>query len=234
MAIIYRHLKPCGEVFYIGIGKTEKRAESKNNRNNHWTNIINKYGYEIQILKRDLSWEEACELEILLIAHYGRYDLGLGTLVNLTDGGEGIVGWIASDETRARMSESKKGKHPPNFGKKASDITRKRQSISATGRLKSEESKEKNRIASANVSEETKLKRHLKNKGKKRTKEQCNNISESKMGQITKLSIVLLHVDTGVYYVSVAEACRVFGYTRGELLGKLKSKTKNDTGLIRV
>ena len=29
MAVIYKHLKPCGEVFYIGIGQEEKRAKSK-------------------------------------------------------------------------------------------------------------------------------------------------------------------------------------------------------------
>ena len=151
MAVIYKHLKLCGEVFYIGIGQEEKRAKSKSDRNNYWHNVVNKYGYEVQILKSDLTWEDACEMEKVLISWFGRRDLGLGTLVNLTDGGEGNVGWVASDETRARMSKSKKGKLSHNYGKKASKEGREKMSISAIGRKHSEESKEKNRIASANV-----------------------------------------------------------------------------------
>ena len=58
---------------------------------------------------------------------------------------------VASDETRARMSKSKKEKLSHNLGKKASKEAREKMSISATGRKHSEESKEKNRIASSNV-----------------------------------------------------------------------------------
>ena len=228
MAVIYKHLKPCGEVFYIGIGQEEKRAKSKSDRNNYWHNVVNKYGYEVQILKSDLTWEDACEMEKVLISWFGRRDLGLGTLVNLTDGGEGNVGWVASDETRARMSKSKKEKLSHNLGKKASKEAREKMSISATGRKHSEESKEKNRIASSNVSEETKLKRYLKNKGLKRTPEQCKRISESKMNTL------LLDVINGIYYKSMSEVCRIFGYSRKGIIRKLDNIEKNDTNLIRV
>ena len=228
MAVIYKHLKPCGEVFYIGIGQEEKRAKSKSDRNNYWHNVVNKYGYEVQILKSDLTWEDACEMEKVLISWFGRRDLGLGTLVNLTDGGEGNVGWVASDETRARMSKSKKGKLSHNYGKKASKEAKEKMSISATGRKHSEESKEKNRIASSNVSEETKLKRYLKNKGLKRTPEQCKRISESKMNTL------LLDVINGIYYKSMSEVCRIFGYSRKGIIRKLDNIEKNDTNLIRV
>jgi len=155
MAIIYRHLKPCGEVFYIGIGKEDKRAYSKYNRNTHWHNTVNKCGYEVQILKRELTWTEVCELEILLIAHYGRGDLKTGTLVNLTDGGEGNIGWVASNETRTRMSKS-------------------------------------------------------------------------------KMNTLLLDVVNGIYYKSMSEVCRIFGYSRKGILRKLNGIEKNDTNLIRV
>jgi hypothetical protein len=123
--IIYRHLKPNGEVFYIGIAKLKSRPYSKENRNKWWYNIVNKYGYEVQILKTDLTWKDACELEQILIAHYGRKDLGLGPLVNLTDGGEGVLGLKGnightgkkhSEETKKRISEIKKGTPPPNKG----------------------------------------------------------------------------------------------------------------------
>lgn len=92
---VYRHLKPCGEVFYIGIADNFKRPYNKISRNKHWKNKIIKYpNYEVQILTTGLTKEEACELEISLIAWYGRYDLGLGKLVNKTNGGESTHGRI--------------------------------------------------------------------------------------------------------------------------------------------
>lgn len=91
MAVIYRHLKSCGEVFYIGIGKYKSRAYQKKGRNVDWNEITDTCNYEVQVLKKGLTWEDACELEIALIAHYGRRDLGKGNLVNKTDGGTGFL-----------------------------------------------------------------------------------------------------------------------------------------------
>ena len=211
MSIVYRHRRlDTFEVFYIGIGKTEKRAYSKKSRNKWWKNIILKTEYSVEIIIEDVSWKEAQEVEVLLISEYGRRDLGLGNLVNLTNGGEGTQGIIVSDKTKQNMS------------------------ISATGRLKSEESKEKNRIASSNVSEETKLKRYLKNKGKKRTFEQAKRISDAKTDKITKNSIIILDILTGVFYISLAQVCRIYDIPRGQLLGKLKGRSINDTNLIIV
>lgn len=103
---IYRHLKSNGEVFYIGIGNLN-RPFKKHGRNKWWTNIINKYpDYEIQIIKKDLTWEEACELEKILISWYGRKDLGTGTLVNMTDGGDGISN--PSLELRQKIGDSQR------------------------------------------------------------------------------------------------------------------------------
>ena len=111
--VIYIHRKPCGQVFYVGIGKPS-RAYDKNGRSLFWRKTINKYpNYEVIVLKRNLTIEDACELEILLIDYYGRKDLGLGSLVNLTNGGEGVIG----------ISEDRKlyGDKNPMFGKRWSD-----------------------------------------------------------------------------------------------------------------
>jgi hypothetical protein len=111
MAYVYRHIRlDKNEPFYIGIGSdTEgkyKRAKSKRDRNNHWHNIIACTNYKVQIMLDELTWGEACEKEIELIAFYGRRDLNLGTLVNMTDGGEGLPN--PSEESKIKMSKSQK------------------------------------------------------------------------------------------------------------------------------
>jgi hypothetical protein len=56
------------------------------------------------ILYENLTWEKACEIEIDLIKKLGRRDKKLGPLVNMTDGGEGVLGFIHSEETREILS----------------------------------------------------------------------------------------------------------------------------------
>lgn len=104
---IYRHIKPCGETFYIGIGN-KRRPYKKSDRNKYWHNVVNKYGYEIQVLKSDLSWEDAKELEIVLISYYGRKDLKTGCLVNMTEGGNGTLGFtrVLPQEQKNKISLS--------------------------------------------------------------------------------------------------------------------------------
>ena len=109
MAILYRHIRlDKNEVFYIGIGKDEKRAYQKNSRNKYWRHITNKTEYEVEIIFDDLSWEQACEKEIEFIALYGRNDLNKGTLVNRTDGGEGRLNSSItfSKEHKLKLSKS--------------------------------------------------------------------------------------------------------------------------------
>lgn len=106
MAIVYRHRRlDNNEIFYIGIGNFEDRAYNKKGRSEWWRKIIKKTEYQVEIISKDLIWEDACELEILLISEYGRRDLGLGTLVNLTDGGDGQSN--PSQESRLKMRGNK-------------------------------------------------------------------------------------------------------------------------------
>lgn len=121
MAYVYRHIRLDKNVpFYIGIGLDNggkyHRAGSKQSRNKFWHNIAKKHGYEIEIIVDDLTWDEAKEKEIEFIKLYGRISLA-GTLVNLTDGGQGNTGYVTSDETKKKLSLKKMGKSPPNKGK---------------------------------------------------------------------------------------------------------------------
>lgn len=112
MAIVYRHRRlDTFDVFYIGIGKKEYRSKSKHNRSNNWKNIVNKYGYSIEIVAKEIDYESAKELEILLIKEYGRKIDKSGNLVNITEGGEGSLGisFKHSKETRFKMNKEKEG-----------------------------------------------------------------------------------------------------------------------------
>ena len=126
MAIVYQHRRlDTNDIFYIGIGKTEKRAYSLYGRNPIWKSIVKKSGYKVEIIHNEISRETACELEKFYIQKYGRKDLGLGLLVNLTDGGEGLPNLSPEikKEHSLRVSKTRiesgvaKGVNNPMYGK---------------------------------------------------------------------------------------------------------------------
>ena len=102
---LYFHINKSNSiVFYVGIGN-KKRPYSKRSRSQFLKNIVSKYDYLIEVIHSDLSLDEACELEKHYIKIFGRLDIGSGSLVNLTDGGEGSTGYKHSDETKAKIKE---------------------------------------------------------------------------------------------------------------------------------
>ena len=142
----YVHLRlDTNKVFYIGKGKLT-RAKSKQHRNKYWNNVVNKCGYKIVFIKKNITEEEAINLEIKLIKNYR--DKGC-KLTNLTDGGEGISGYRYTDEQKIKLSQIGKsrwentvpymtgrfGDKHPNYGKKASLETRKKLSNSHKGKF---------------------------------------------------------------------------------------------------
>lgn len=111
---VYVHRKKTnGEVFYVGKG-SNSRCKIKANKSDFWNKIVKKHGYYVDIVVQDIQEWYAFELERELIALYGRRDRGEGSLVNLTDGGEGTSGWIVSDEIKKRVSLRMKGSKHPN------------------------------------------------------------------------------------------------------------------------
>jgi len=144
MAIVYLHKRnDTNEVFYVGMGAEEKRAFVKCKRNPYWKHIVNKVGYSVNIIHKDIDWEEAKNIEILLIEKYGRKDLGLGNLVNMTDGGDGCFGLVQSKEAIQKIREAKKGKtRSEEFIQKISEINK--------GKKHSEEAKQKISIIQQN------------------------------------------------------------------------------------
>lgn len=104
--------------FYIGKGKNERLYEHFDNYeintnplgNKHKVHKIRKAlndGLEVTAtpLEENLTECEAHEREKFYIALYGRRDKGTGCLTNMTDGGEGMSGFVPSEEQRKRQSE---------------------------------------------------------------------------------------------------------------------------------
>lgn len=155
MACVYQHRRlDDNSIFYIGVGKDKSRAYSKKQRNKHWKYIVNKAGYDVDVLIEGCSIDDAKVVEIGMISDYGRADLNLGLLVNMTDGGDGTV----NHSPEVIESISKK-----LIGKKRSAESIEKQKITKTG---------------MKLSEETKLKISKSNKGRVFTEEHKRKISE--------------------------------------------------------
>ena len=131
--------------YYIGKGKGRRMYEK------HKVNLPRDYK-RIQIIDQQLSESEAVHLEILLIAKYGRKDIGTGILRNRTNGGEGTAGRITSASTKEKISAA-------NLGRQKSSSHKEKLSKSALGRPTSQLQKEtasnihKGKVTSAKTKE---------------------------------------------------------------------------------
>jgi len=144
MAYVYKHIRlDKDEPFYIGIGIDPKRSTSKEGRNKYWKHIVKLTDYRIEIILEDLTWLEACEKEKEFIKLYGRKDLGLGTLVNMTDGGDGITGYIMPEESKKERSIKSQGIGNPFYGKTHTSESLLKIGEKSKGRVKSPEQIEK-------------------------------------------------------------------------------------------
>lgn len=141
MAVVYKHIRlDTNEIFYVGIGKDEKRAyQIHNRRNSYWKNIVNKTDYKIEITHQDICYEEACAIEKYLIYFYGRANLNQGTLCNLTDGGEGCLGLVVSEKTREKF----RGSNNYMFGKTHSKEVKERMIKIITEKMQDEKVRKK-------------------------------------------------------------------------------------------
>ncbi len=133
---VYRHINKLNNKQYIGI--TKRTLEERCGLNGikyrsspYFFNAINKYGwsnFEHEIIKSNLSKEEACELEKRLIREYKTQDKAFG--YNIMEGGtapsmpleirqymsqimrgnKNGLGKICSEEKKKKISMAQKGK----------------------------------------------------------------------------------------------------------------------------
>lgn len=127
-----------GICFYVGIGKQLNRWVSRKGRNKYWHNVVKLNGGSFNAHKvlEGLTKEEACLREI----HYIKaFRMHKAAKTNLTDGGEGLTGYVRSPESRKKIAERMKGncygKGNKNWsGRKHSEETKRKNSEAQKGR----------------------------------------------------------------------------------------------------
>jgi group I intron endonuclease len=111
---VYLHLRPNTTdvfgVFYVGkgCGRRANQMSAEKGRNKYHQRIVKKYGPEnivVKILKCE-SDDHAKKMEILMISSLRRMGV---TLTNMTDGGEGVVGFKHSEDAKERIRKFHKG-----------------------------------------------------------------------------------------------------------------------------
>jgi hypothetical protein len=138
---IYAYISKKGNVYYIGKGNSGRAwITHKNHGVNKPPNNSN-----IIIMECNLTEIGALALERFYIRWYGRKDMGTGSLLNKTDGGEGTIGHKHNDVTKNKMSKSHKeralnqdyinnmygrsGNLSPTYGMKRPDLSERNKSL---------------------------------------------------------------------------------------------------------
>lgn len=117
---VYVHKKATdGSIFYVGKG-TRKRSHDFKRRSQQWKRTANKHGVIVDVIYADLTENEALRLEVKTISEIGR-----DSLVNQTNGGEGLSGLVFTDEHRKKIGLAHKGKKksPESIAKMVQKLT---------------------------------------------------------------------------------------------------------------
>lgn len=142
---VYEHLRAdTGAPFYVGKGKGA-RCKSTQGRNTYWRNVVRKCGPPvIRQVVAGLDEELAHLVEMELIAKHR----ALGTrLTNMTDGGEGMSGYLWTKEAALQRASALRGLKRPDIsarltGVPKSDAHRKNLSIARLGKPISQAARE--------------------------------------------------------------------------------------------
>lgn len=226
MIYVYQHIRRDKlEVFYVGIGN-KRRPYSKSIRSKHWHNVVSKAGYDVEILRTCNTFEEAGLWEKFFIKMYGRKDLNLGPLVNMTEGGYG--GYQPSEDRRKEMSKkwsgegnpwygkNRSGVNNPNFGRKMPCPPERR--LALTGPNNPNYGKKRPEISVKLSGQNNPM------YGKKRDDKLKSAVSKAQ-------SKPVINIITGEIYKNTIEASEKNNINISTLRAKLINRLKNDTNL---
>lgn len=213
---VYCHTNKINYKRYFGITSQDPDERWRNGYGYRGSEVfwraIQKYGwdgFEHEILFENLTEEEAKKREIELIALYKtnctKYrNPSYG--YNMTDGGDGTVGRMASEQTRRKISNALKGKfvgednpnygnhklageNNPNYGKHLEEETKLKISKANKGRLAGDKNpnyKKTFSVETLKKMSESKIGKFVGDKnpnyGRKHTEEECKKMGDANKG----------------------------------------------------
>jgi hypothetical protein len=185
---LYRHTVIINDrevPFYIGIGTKSNhshrsykrefaRAFDFKKRKSSWINFVGDKNVTVDILCETESYNEVKLKEIEFISLYGREITGEGTLVNITAGGAGSLGYSLPPESILKANILRKGR-------KLTEEHKAKISASNKGQRRSIECIEKVRLShlGRKRSDETRRKMSIAQKGTEWTDERRQRVSKS-------------------------------------------------------
>lgn len=220
---VYMHTNKINGKKYIGITCQKPEYRWNNGQGYHDTyfgNAIEKYGWDNfihEIIKEELSQEEACKLEITLIENLETTNRSKG--YNISTGGEKSAAGtthITSEETKRKISEAQKGKLVP-------EERRKRISESVKKYFQNNP-----KI----TSEETKLKISKANKGKPGMRGPDNPMYGKHSSPLAgRQNMPVVCIETNEIFDSCNEAGRAYNIAGSGIRNAATGKTKTCCGL---
>lgn len=235
-AYVYIHRRlDTNEVFYVGIGSTLKFRRAyrfiSGRRNSIWNRIYKKHGVVVEIMHKNLSWEEACKIEIELIAKYGTLFDSTGVLANMTKGGDGAYG-------RVRKQESIEKHRSKMLGRVCSEETKRKIGLANKGRPMSLHQKEMLRALNTGSKKpnnkpsplciENSIKARI---GKRQSPEVIAKRMLKCSGKLHHSAILMCNLETGIFYDTFREAAIAHNINEGTLFSRIY-KNKNIKGSI--
>jgi len=213
--VVYMATNAVNGKVYIGrtVGllgyRIGKHKHSSNKSGFYFYRAIRKYGWDVfewEVLEQCDTEEELNDLEYHYIQQYRRFGKGV---YNMTDGGDGMSGFVFSEESKQKMSKAHKGVFP-------SEETRKKLSDSQKGRVFSEESKQKMSISQKGkvLSEETKKKLSDSKRGEKHP----NYGKRGEKHPFSKRYVIMFPDGSVMEIVGMKEFCRQNNLHKGAML----------------
>jgi predicted GIY-YIG superfamily endonuclease len=217
--IVYVHKnQKTEEVFYVGIGVSEQRANrfKSKQRNQYWHNYVKHHGEPIvEVIARFEEREQAVKLETELIKKYGRRIDGTGNLVNITLGGDGgAFGVKQSKEVIEKRIGGLRGMKHSEQSRANMKAAQNRPEV------KAKHDKYKNNPQWREMQRNFKI-------GKKLSVEQKEKIANS-------LKRIVLNTETGIYYNGLKDAANSVNINLNTLRGMMAGYRPNKTNFIYV